>query len=381
MSMKTMRDRLLYQGGADQLARINRDKLRSLRCALKGDQHSRRIATPERECWYGLINNNKLTSDYDRKILAIEKDAHLEAGDTIEVLDDGSKWLIYLPFLTETAYLRTEIIRCRYTVDIDGEQYWVYFQGPTETSASWVIKDSVNFAEMTLGGEIYIKRDEKTLDFFHRFKTVNLAGKQWEVQALDTVTVPGLIEVNLKETFQDFVGEVADVLQACEADPVMGLAFVDQDGEYGYEIRGDFLSDERDWSIEGNDRVRIAKVSEDGRFCTVKVHDGATGNFKVKYGAGSSWFVKNAEIKCRRTPIVGESSVAPYDVVKYHLRDSDKSGLFYFDGTDSKHAKVVKQGGNSCEVEITASRTCKVLLRCQTDDGGYYEHVISVRSF
>lgn len=380
MSFESMKKRLAYNGGYDQIARINRNKLKSLRRALQADQHSRRIKTPEAECWYGLVNDNKLTADYDRKILAIESDARLSAGDTIELTDDGSHWLIYLPFLSETAYFRTEIIRCRYTVDIDGKTYWIYFQGPTETSTSWFIKDAVNAVSMNLKGTIYIKKDDVTEAFFDRFKNVRIGGKVWEVQATDKFSVPGIIEAVVKETFNDSIGEIADVLDACVADPIMGQAVVEQDGEYGYEARGGILDKDSEWVIDGNDRVRIEKVSPDGRFCTVRVHDGALDGFKVKYGCGSSWYSKKVAIKCCCTPIVGESTVSPYDVLEYHLRDVSKSGEFYLDGADVKHAKVVSQNGKSCRLEITASRTCDLLLRCRTEDGGYFEHKIFVRS-
>ena len=157
--METMRQKLLFRGGFNSIDRINKDKLKSLRLALQGDQHSRRVKTPEKECWYGLINDNKLTADYDRKIFAIEKDAHLKAGDVFEVLDDGSHWMVYLPFLSETAFFKTEIIRCRYTIDLDGTTYWIYFQGPTETSASWFIKDAVNIANMNLKSTVSLHPD------------------------------------------------------------------------------------------------------------------------------------------------------------------------------------------------------------------------------
>lgn len=380
MSLETMRQRLAYNGGNDQLARINKSKLKSLQRALTADQHSRRIKTPESECWYGLVNDNKLTADYDRKILAIESDAHLKAGDTIELLDDGSHWLVYLPFLSETAYFRTEIIRCRYTVDIDGKTYWVYFQGPTETAASWFIKDAVNIAEMNLKGTIYIKKDDATEDFFSRFKEVRIAGHTWEVEVTDKFSVPGIIEAVVKETFSNPIGEIADVLDACVADPIMGQALVEQDGEYGYEVRDSVLDKDSEWVVEGNDRVRVERVSPDGRFCTIKVHDGAIDDFKVKYGKGSSWCSKKVAIKCCCTPIVGPSAVSPYDILEYHLRDKDKTGQFYLDGSDVKHAKIVSQNGKSCKLEITASRTCDLLLRCRADDDGYFEHKIYVRS-
>ena len=70
-----------------------------------------------------MINLNNLKPDYDKKYLSVEFDAGLEAGDVFECLDDGTHWMVYLPILTETAYLRSEIIRCRYTMTIDGEEY------------------------------------------------------------------------------------------------------------------------------------------------------------------------------------------------------------------------------------------------------------------
>lgn len=45
MSVKTLAARLEYMGG-NQLDRINKQKLNSLRAALKNDYHSRLIKTP-----------------------------------------------------------------------------------------------------------------------------------------------------------------------------------------------------------------------------------------------------------------------------------------------------------------------------------------------
>lgn len=122
MSIKTLAARLEHQGG-DHLGRINQQKLRSLQAALKNDYNSRLIKTPLHAAWPALINTNNLKPDYDKKILSVEYAAELEAGDVFEVLDDHTHWMVYLPILTETAYLRSEIIRCRYTLAIDDEIY------------------------------------------------------------------------------------------------------------------------------------------------------------------------------------------------------------------------------------------------------------------
>jgi hypothetical protein len=41
--------------------------------------------------------------------------------------------MILLPDLVETAYLKAQIIRCRYELTVNGQRYRIYFQGPTET--------------------------------------------------------------------------------------------------------------------------------------------------------------------------------------------------------------------------------------------------------
>ena len=69
------------------------------------------------------MNTNNLKPDYDKKSLSVEFAAGLEAGDVFEILDDGTHWMVYLPILTETAYLRSEIIRCRYTLEVEDELY------------------------------------------------------------------------------------------------------------------------------------------------------------------------------------------------------------------------------------------------------------------
>lgn len=184
MSIKSLASRLQYNGG-DQLGRIKMNKLRSFRAALKNDYQSRVIKVPNKTAWLCLINNNTsgLKSDYDRKRLSVEFDSGLQSGDVFECLDDGTHWMVYLPTLTEIAYLRTEIIRCRYTLDVDGQVYWVYFQGPTETDVTWFQKQDVHYDEPNLSGTIYIKKDERTKGFFHRFTKIQMDGHAWEVHS------------------------------------------------------------------------------------------------------------------------------------------------------------------------------------------------------
>ena len=71
MSLNTLASRLQYLGG-NQLERIKKEKLDSLRWALKNDYHTRMIKTPLHSVWPALINEDNLKPDYDRKIVSVE---------------------------------------------------------------------------------------------------------------------------------------------------------------------------------------------------------------------------------------------------------------------------------------------------------------------
>lgn len=362
--------------GGDQLGRINKNKLRSFKMALKNSYNTRTIKTPQKEAWPCLINTNKLTANYDRKILSVEFESALEAGDVFEVLDDGTKWMVYLPFLTETAYLRSEIIRCRYTVDINGHEYWVYFQGPTETSARWFVKDDTNISEMNLSGTIYVKKNEETDDFFQRFNKLKLGGKTWEIQATDRLSAPGIIEVIIKETFNDSIAELPEIKVECPIHQIMGPTVVNQDTLNGYEIRKNCVIEDGKWWVEGNPRVRLESVSDDGEFCKVRVYGGAVDSYRVYYGIPQSSYHLDVDIKGCRPAIIGDTVVSPYDIVTYKAGGEDRGSFV----VQTKNAKILEQNGRSCKLEITTTKSCEFTLYFNKEDGTTESIDITVKS-
>nr|DAO08592.1 MAG TPA: hypothetical protein [Caudoviricetes sp.] len=63
-----------------------------------------------------LINPDKVKQDYDDKIISIDHMAKYEPGDVFEWKRTGTYWIIYLEEITEDAYFRGEIRRCRYKI-------------------------------------------------------------------------------------------------------------------------------------------------------------------------------------------------------------------------------------------------------------------------
>lgn len=369
MSMTTLAARLQYAGG-DQLGRINKQKLNSLKAALKNDYNSRVIKTPLRGAWSCLINSDNLKPDYDKKYISIEFDSGLEAGDVFEVLEDNTRWMIYLPVLTETAYLRAEIIRCRYQLFVDGEQYWVYFQGPTETTLEWRTKHNINVNNLNLSGTVYIKNTPATKKYFSRFKKIKLDGHTWEVQVVDSISVPGIIELEVQEYYDNSIQELPPVIVDKDKETlIVGKTAVKPGEIVGYAVDDSIINSNDSWSIiDGTNRVKIVEVLDDGRICKVEIPKGSVKPFIVQYGSHSL----NVTIDWKKSMIIGPELVYPYDFCKYSIDtsgieplSSEKSVVF---SSDSNLVKVTNTIEGQCEVEILTGKSGQFILNCYDGD-------------
>ena len=371
MSRKTLAARLQYHGG-DKLGRINQQKLRGLQAALKDDYQSRMIKTPIHAAWPCLINDDVsgLKPDYDKKIISVEYEAGLNPGDVFECLDDGTHWMIYLPRLTETAYLRSSIIRCRYTMTIDDEEYWIYFQGPTETDLRWFIKRGINVNELNLSGTIFIKLNEHTRAFFERFTHIKVDGHIWEVQVTDSISVPGILEIEVQEYYDNPIAELPVIKRSSTAtseDIIVGETLVAQDSVIGYYIPKEYLTKTDKWEVLGNPRVELVEVMNNGNMCKVRVHDGAIGTYTIKYGE----YELEVTVDWPREYIVGPTQVAPYGFYKYRAKGN---GVFAI--SDTSVARIVSQNGKECEIEIITGRKGKFNLACRYIDEDEQDQIV-----
>lgn len=358
MSIKTLAARTQYLGG-NQLDRINKQKLRSFQAALKNNYQTRYIKTNSHAAWPCLINKNSLKADYDKEYISVEYAAGLEAGDTFECLDDGSHWMIYLPIITETAYLRSEIIRCRYTLNVDGEKYWVYFQGPTETDLRWFIKNQINVNELNLSGTIYIKNDEKTKKFFKRFTHLKLDGHVWEVQVTDAISVPGILELEIQEYYDNSIAELPEIKldQETPLNVIKGQTVVKQDSIIGYMIDNAAYDPNIEWEVRDNPRVKIEEILDNGRICKVKIFAGAVKTFRIYYG---EQFLE-VTIDWQKPIIQGPQEVYPYDTHTYFIKKLPEGEKVEF-SIDNNNAQIINTEKDSCQVEIISSKKGKFTL-------------------
>lgn len=374
MSLKTLSARIDYLGG-DQLSRINKQKLQSFRAALKNDYNSRLIKTDKHASVPCIIKNNAygLKADYDKKYISVEFSAGLEAGDVFQCLDDNSRWMVYLPILTETAYLRSEIIRCDHSLNINGKEYFVYFQGPVETDIRWFIKNGINANELNKSGTVYIKKDDNTLSFFHRFTKIKINGHMWEVQVTDPISVPGILELELQEYYDNKEADLPQVKPSDKNQLIKGEKIVKQNTSIGYMVDDSIYNPSTSWTIAGNDRIKIEEVLNNGQICKVKVNEGAIGKFTLSYGTNSM----EITIDTSDSFINGPTEVFPYSTNRYSIAlPQGKQALFK---TDNPSAKVVAVGDDYCDVEIVSGKSGKFKVMVKIDEN-IYELPVKIKS-
>ena len=275
MSLNTLKTRVNYLGG-NSLDRIKQQKLNSFHAALKEDYNSRIVHTPLGEDFYALINDDNTKPDYDKRYISIDYAAQLKPGDVFECVDDETHWMVYLQDLVEIAYFKAEIIRCRYQIKIDDTDYWIYFQGPTETTIRWNFKRSLNWNDLNFSGTVYIQKDEHTQEFFNRFDTLKIDGHTWQVKVVDTLTVPGIIELEVQEYFDSLTENLVEVHQVDSDNDIIGPQIVYPYETYKYNIEnivGEF-------SIDNN---KATIISQNEGQCTIEILTGKKGSFNLIY--------------------------------------------------------------------------------------------------
>ena len=302
-----MNTRLNYRGG-DATGRLNSDKLASLKKALLYSYQAETIVLEDGREFKGLINPDKKKPDYDNKILSIpyqnnclnEKDIDTTKFDNIEEIgmkpgsvfqwkENGTYWIVYLQHPEERAYFRAEIRQCDESAEIEikGKLYKIYLRGPVETKIQWRQQKGTDWNDLNYSLVIYITKNEDTLDYFKRFAIVPINGDNWEVQAVNKYRGDGIIEVVLKETFNNTIKDKAAKEPNQKFEPqikenelnIQGNSEVYPFEEYKYYINNS--SGIGSWLINATKKVQIIEQNND--YIRVKILSGKSGYFYIIY--------------------------------------------------------------------------------------------------
>ncbi len=323
----TYKARLNYQGGSRQIDRMNLDKLRTLKKALIYSYQAATAILEDGREFRCLMNSNKLSNDLDDKIISIPFEdvclnkerkgtttegielIGLKPGDTFTWKENNSHWIVTLQYKTETAYFRAQCRECKEEIEINGKKYWAYVRGPVEQTILWEQKEKIYLNKLNYTLVMYITKNEETEEFFHRFNKIKIKNKPWEVQAVDNISVQGLIEVYLKETFQNTIEEEGrekpeEEIEVFDGLTIFGDKVVRPYDEKEYYIK--MMSSNEDdidvemmvpnghWEVENLDavlyggdtastRARARIIQQTPAAATIEILTGVSGRILLKY--------------------------------------------------------------------------------------------------
>lgn len=236
MSLELLNKRLQYQGGNQQQRFIN-DKLRGLKRALLYSYQAATAILADGKEFRCLINPDKNKPAYDNKILSIpykdiclnmprigkttegEIPIDIKPGDVFVWKETDTHWLVYLQYIEEDAYFRSQIRRCDQEIKVNDEKYWVYIRGPVETSIEWTQKKGIEWNTLNYSLVMYITADENTNNYFERFQTVKVIDprynteKTWQIVGVDPYYGDGILQIFLDEFFENPIAEAEEEYQ------------------------------------------------------------------------------------------------------------------------------------------------------------------------
>lgn len=289
--MELLSKRLNYYGGKNQQQRMINDKAKSLKRALLYSYQAETAILPNGNQFRCLINPDKNKPQYDNKIISIpfkdiclnqpmigkksegEIQTGIKCGDVFTWKQTDSHWLVYLQFLEENAYFRSQIRRCDQTVKINDKQYWVYIRGPVETSIEWTQKARVEWNTMNYSLVMYITADDNTCEYFQRFKTLKLYSpkfkteKTWMVVGVDPYYGDGIIQIFLDQWYQNSIadaiakereGDSSEEEQDQTAAYINGPIEVKRYSKVYYEIKN---AENGNWFINYNNQQQDLKYN------------------------------------------------------------------------------------------------------------------------
>lgn len=306
-NLEMMRERLIYYGGIHQEDRMIKDKhrtfIKSLRYSYQGcdiqkvQNHDSCEQLEYQPVFRALINPDQNKQDYDDKILSADYRIGLQNGDIFCWTNTNSYWIVTLNELTEDAYFRSDIRRCKYKIKFKDNlnkvhETWAAIRGPVETQIDLTKKNQTRIDSPNLTLNILLPANSLTIASFDRYKEFIFDGKCWQVQAVDSISMTNVLEINAKEYI---INKDTDDM---EKEIKNGLVIEKVDLGLTENIRGhNFIKpkiEEKFWVMKENGNWKITDVSnckvdiktrllDNNTVCFITWNNTLSGQFKIKW--------------------------------------------------------------------------------------------------
>lgn len=299
--LNLMHARLGVRGGGVQQDRMIKDKRETLDRVLLYSYQGAKVRKPGSETVErALINPNQVKQNYDDKIISIGYEYDYKPGTVFEWVNTGTMWLIYLQDLTELAYFKGDIRKCSYEIsweDENGDIQSTYaaIRGPVETEITSIQKNGISLDDPNHSLNILLPQTKETLEYFRRYTKFYLKPLAegdtpvcWRVEATDTISMPGILEINAVEYWvnedEDDInkgiagGLIVEEIPQPQDSEIQGEIFIKPKLSYTYTYIGD---EEGVWAFDHS--LPIEADIKDKQI-TIKWLKTYTGQFVLYYG-------------------------------------------------------------------------------------------------
>lgn len=300
-ALSNMISRLKYRGGKAQQDRMIADKRKTLdRAVLYSYQGAKIKLIDSEDTIPALINPNRLIADYDEKILSVGHEYNIKPGSIFEWVNTGTKWIVYLQDLTELAYFRGDIRKCNYEITWEDENHNlksipVAVTGPGEKRINDISKNNFNMDLPNYTLTMLMPKTAETVAQFNRYSKFYLQGLEdndtpicWRVEAIDSISLPGVLEIHAREYFANddiddiekgLVGGLIQEPEIQDNENIVGDTFIKPKFEYIYTYTG---QDEGEWNF---DKALPLRTSIDGKTIKITWVKSYSGQFDLFYGS------------------------------------------------------------------------------------------------
>lgn len=201
-SYDLLKKRLNVLGG-NQEGRMKKEKLKTLEKALKYSEQAETVIKDGVQ-YRAILNKNKQKMDYDDKNISIPFEAGFKVGDIFYWREDDSHWIIYLKE-GQDAYFTGVCRKAIYDIKWK-DSFGVYHtikgsvRGPVETKIRSQMKSGLTYDEPNYSLYVLMPATEKTKEL-KRYSRIAIDGDVWEVEVVDSISEPGILELQLKEDY------------------------------------------------------------------------------------------------------------------------------------------------------------------------------------
>ena len=402
-SYSLLKKRLQAEGG-HQADRMKKEKLKTLLKALKYSEQAETIIKDNVE-YRAILNKNKQKMDYDDKNISVPYDAGFKVGDVFHWVEDDSDWIIYLRE-GQDAYFTGICRKATYNLRWKDE-YNVYhsvkatMRGPVETKIVSEMKSGLSFDKPNYTLYCIIPQNEFT-EKIKRYTKVSVGERIWEVTVADAMSEPGVIELQLLESYINKIEdeELIKDVGICEFVPTEDIKIITSlDGVEQLELDEPFQL----WAKVEKDGLEDKEISSKASFRVLNERGVISNGILTPFEAGNIeiileiprlCFTKTYVIDVKKEilpaksvyEIVGDDKVKSFGETKYiikhfldGLESSKDEGVWQIEKND-KLFTIKEQNTNEIILKWSVGMFGKVKLNYLIENEIVAEKLIKVES-